>query len=64
MPDKFNKAFTFFIHLIDITSYISLFKQFEIFKKSILNDTNSNNFGNNINSIYINKYHKLLRNDI
>ena len=43
---SFNKAFTFYTHLIDITSYISLYKQFESLKKIVMNikeiDNNEN----------------------
>ena len=39
---KFDISFTFFTHLIDITSYISLYQQFEVLKKLVL----ENNFKN------------------
>ena len=32
---QFNKSFSFYRHLIDITSYITLHQQFELFKKII-----------------------------
>ena len=39
---KFNKSFTFYSHLIDITTYISLYQQFEYLKKFILKSIKSN----------------------
>lgn len=45
ISEKFNKIFTFYTHLIDITSYIALFKQFEVLKKSLLSSINSKEFG-------------------
>ncbi len=38
ISEKFNRSFTFFTHLIDITSYISLYRQFEGLKKFVLNN--------------------------
>ena len=38
---KFHKVFKFYTHLVDITSYISLYKEFELFKTNILNEINS-----------------------
>jgi hypothetical protein len=38
---KFHKIFKFYTRLIDITSYISIYKQFEELKLSILNEINS-----------------------
>ncbi len=37
LPANFMKSFTIYRHLIDISSYINLYKQFEILKKLILN---------------------------
>ena len=59
ITEKFYKSFTFYRHIIDITSYLSLYKDFEIFKKVVneklnINDINSiqsdikNNSRNNI----------------
>jgi hypothetical protein len=42
ISEKFNKSFTFFTHLIDITSYISLYQQFESLKKLVLNNLKYN----------------------
>ena len=42
LPDKFNKSFSFFRHLIDITSYLSIYKDYEIFKKIICDKLNIN----------------------
>ena len=47
ISDKFHKVFKFYTRLIDITSYISLYKQFESLKNGILNDINSKNKENN-----------------
>ena len=58
---KFNKSFTFFTHIIDITSYISLYKQFESLKKIIIQSIKSNKMENNneivksINSLNLNE---------
>ena len=38
ISEKFNRSFTFFTELIDITSYISLFQQFESLKKFVFNN--------------------------
>ena len=57
ITEKFHKSYSFYRYLIDITSYISLFKDFEIFKRTVsdkLNEIDSfpidtkNNFGNNV----------------
>ena len=37
LPANFMKSFTIYRNLIDISSYINLYKQFEILKKLILN---------------------------
>ena len=37
LPANFMKSFTIYRHLIDISSYINLYKQFEILKKLVLN---------------------------
>ena len=37
ISEKFDLSFTFFTHLIDISSYISLYKQFEAIKKITVN---------------------------
>jgi len=42
ISEKFNKSYTFFTHLIDITSYISLYQQFESLKKLVLNNIKYN----------------------
>ena len=34
---KFTTSFLIFTHIIDISTYISLYKQFEMFKKLIIN---------------------------
>ena len=36
ISEKFDLSFTFFTHLIDISSYITLYKQFEELKKIII----------------------------
>jgi hypothetical protein len=61
ISEKFNKIFTFYTHLIDITSYISLFKQFEIIKTSLLKSINSKEFGYLINA---QKFSDLLNNGL
>ena len=38
---KFKRSFSLFRHLIDITSYIALYKQFELFKKIIIDNFQS-----------------------
>ena len=48
LPANFMKSFTIYRHLIDISSYINLYKQFEILKKLILNQdllSNDKHFG-------------------
>ena len=40
LSDKFNKSFSFFRHLIDITSYLSILKDYELFKKIICDKFN------------------------
>ena len=42
ISEKFYKSFTYFRHLIDISSYISLSKEFETFKKIICEKLNIN----------------------
>jgi hypothetical protein len=42
LSNKFNKSFSFFRHLIDITSYFSIYKDYEIFKKIICDKLNIN----------------------
>jgi glycerol-3-phosphate responsive antiterminator len=37
LPTNFKNSFLIFRHLIDISSYITLFKQFEIIKKILIN---------------------------
>jgi hypothetical protein len=60
ISEKFNRSFTFFTHIIDITSYISIYKQFESLKKIIVksiktNKSESNNeIGKNINFLNLN----------
>ena len=51
LSEKFNKYFSFFRHFIDITSYLSMYKDYELFKKVICNklsiseqDFNQNDF--------------------
>ena len=65
ISEKFSKSFIFYTRLIDISSYISLYKQFELFKKNVsnklmLNEDEINKkedifFKNNNNRISINK---------
>ena len=43
ISEKFDISFTFFTHLIDITSYISLYQQFESIKRIISENFKSNN---------------------
>ena len=47
ISQQFDISFNFYIHLIDITSYISLYKQFVSIKKYIFNDLNLKNIENN-----------------
>ena len=60
ISEKFNRSFTFFTHIIDITSYISIYKQFESLKKIIVksiktNKSESNNeIGKGINFLNLN----------
>ena len=61
ISEKFNKIFTFYTHLIDITAFISLFKQFEVLKKSLLKSINSKEFGYLINA---QKFSNLLNNEL
>ena len=61
ISEKFNKIFSLYTHLIDITSYITLFKQFEILKKSLLESINSKEFGYLINA---QKFSDLLNNGL
>ena len=42
ITEKFYKTFTFYRHLIDITSYIILYKNYEVFKKVICEKVNIN----------------------
>ena len=42
LSEKFNKSFLFFRHLIDITSYLSIYKDYELFKKIICDKLNIN----------------------
>ena len=42
LSDKFNRSFSFFRHLIDITSYLSIYKDYELFKKIICDKFNIN----------------------
>ena len=44
---KFNKSFKFYTRIIDITSYISLYKQFELIKNELLNLINSKQIESN-----------------
>ena len=39
ISQRFNLAFTFYTHLIDISSYISLHQQFESLKKLLIKDS-------------------------
>lgn len=39
LPEGFRKSFSFFIHIIDISSYLKLFKNFENIKNMIMNQT-------------------------
>ena len=41
LPSNFMKSFMIYRHLIDISSYITMYKQFEIIKKLILNQNPS-----------------------
>ena len=42
ISEKFNRTFKFFTHMIDISSYINLYKQFELFKKMVEKKLNMN----------------------
>ena len=44
LSEKFDLSFTYFTHLIDITSYISLYQQFESLKKMILTKENNQEY--------------------
>ena len=37
LPERFRKSFSFLIHLIDISSYIKLYKHFENVQKIVMN---------------------------
>jgi hypothetical protein len=57
ITEKFYKSFSFYKNLIDITSYISLYKDFEIFKKIVndkLNANDTNSFGSDLKNNPIN----------
>ena len=47
LPHNFLKNFNMYRQLIDISSYITLYKQFEIIKKIVLNQNSSSNEQNN-----------------
>ena len=47
ISQQFDISFNFYTHLIDITSYISLYKQFESIKKYLYNNLNIKNIDNN-----------------
>ena len=55
ISEKFDLSFTFFTHLIDITSYISLYQQFESIKKLIIKDEPTNTEMSKIQEQFINK---------
>ena len=42
ISEKFSKSFVFYTRLIDISSYISFYKEFELFKKNVTNKIMSN----------------------
>ena len=42
LTEKFSKYFSFFRHFIDITSYLSMYKDYELFKKVICDKLNLN----------------------
>jgi hypothetical protein len=57
ITEKFYKSFSFYKNLIDITSYISLYKDFEIFKKIVndkLNANDTNSLGSDLKNNPIN----------
>ena len=47
ISNKFHKSFKFYTRIIDITSYISLYKQFELIKNELLNVINSKQIESN-----------------
>ena len=56
ISEKFDLSFTFFTHLIDISSYISLYKQFEAIKKITVNHFNPTHSDmSKIEEIFVNK---------
>ena len=61
---RFNRSFTFFTHIIDITSYISLYKQFESLKKIIIKSVKTNKKENNNEISKDIKYIKLNYNEV
>ena len=52
---KFHKMFKFYTRLLDITSYISIFKQFEALKQAVLNEINAREINNYKKGIIFNK---------
>ena len=56
ISEKFDLSFTFFTHLIDISSYISLYKQFEALKKIMVNHFKQTHSDmSKIEEIFVNK---------
>ncbi len=52
---KFHKMFKFYTRLLDITSYISIFKQFDALKQAVLNEINAREINNYKKEIIVNK---------
>ena len=42
IPERFRKSFCIFTHLLDISSYIKLYKKFENVQKIVVNLANKN----------------------
>ena len=61
--EKFYKSFTFYRHFIDISSYISLQKEFETFKKLINSKLNINEIDSDHNISKNNKSNFLFNNE-
>ena len=69
ISEKFSRSFKFFTHIVDISSYISLYKQFELFKKIVekrlnLNEENNKKDEKIIKNNRLSNYDKYLYNHI
>ena len=70
ISQKFNISYSFFTHIIDITSYISLYQQFESLKKLVLKECKKKSIENKNEDIYANRkndfkiFNKILKNNL